>query len=130
LIRITFSPATELVVHEVVAMAKDDLLLERITPAGNMPLYWCDGILFSFSSIPMTEEIVKEYLKGRIHWLEVHFARMDKYVPTITFESAEYKATMNVRVIDTSSSLLHSEFTKWLGENVKENVKVNINKKR
>ncbi|VVB76643.1 Uncharacterised protein [uncultured archaeon] len=123
MIKITFSPATELVVHEVVSMTKDDLLLERITPAGNMPLYWCNGVLFSFSSIPMTDEIVKEYMKGKIHWLEVHFTSMERYVPVITFESAEYKATMNVRVIDTSASLLHSEFIKWLGENVNANAK-------
>jgi desulfoferrodoxin (superoxide reductase-like protein) len=94
-----------------------------------MPLYWCGGILFGFSSVPMTEEIVKEYLKGRIHWLEVHFARMDKHVPVITFESEEYKATMSVRVIDTSASLLHSEFINWLKENVKENAKANGKKR-
>jgi hypothetical protein len=129
LIRITFSPAQELVVHEVVAMEKDDLLRERITPSGNMPLYWCNGIVFGFSSVPMTEEIVKEYLKGRIHWLEVHFSRMDKHVPVITFESEEYKATMSVRVIDTSASLLHAEFVNWLKENVKENAKVNSKKR-
>jgi len=114
MVKITFSPATELVIHEVVEVTKDDLLLERITPAGNMPLYWCNGVLFSFSSVPMTEEIVKEYLGGRIHWLEVHFSKMEKYIPVISFESAEYKSTMNVKVIDTSASELHREFIKWL----------------
>ena len=89
MVRISFSPAEELVVHEVVEMGKEVLLLERITPAGNMPLYWCGGIVFSFSSIPMTDEVVKEYLKGRIHWAEVHFARLEKYVPVITFESVQ-----------------------------------------
>lgn len=129
MIKITFSPAQELVVHEVVAMERDDLLRERITPAGNMPLYWCNGIVFGFSSIPMTEEIVREYLRGKIHWLEVHFSRIDKHVPFITFESEEYKATMNVRVIDTSASQLHSEFVNWLKENIKDNAKSNAKKR-
>lgn len=114
MVKVLFSPATELVIHEVVEVTKDDLLLERITPQGNLPLYWCGGILFSFSSVPMTEEIVKEYLKGRIHWLEVHFTKMDKYTPVITFESNEYRSTMNVKIIDTSASELHKEFIKWL----------------
>ncbi len=114
MVKITFSPATELVIHEAVEMGKDDLLLERITPAGNLPLYWCSGVLFSFTSLPMTDDIIKEYLKGRIHWLEVHFARLDRYVPVITWESQEYKSTMSVRVIDTSGSLLHKEFISWL----------------
>jgi hypothetical protein len=120
MINVTFAPASELVVHEVVEMSRNDLLLERITPAGNMPLYWCNGIVFSFSSLPMTDDIVKEYLKGKIHWLEVHFARMEKYIPIISFESEEYKSTMNVRVIDTSTSLLHKEFIRWLKDNVKK----------
>lgn len=101
-------------------MDRDALLLERITPAGNMPLYWCSGIVFSFSSVPMTEEIVREYLRGRIHWIEVHFARMEKYVPVISFEPEEYKSTMTVRIIDTSSSILHKEFVGWLKENTKK----------
>ncbi|MCL5239602.1 MAG: hypothetical protein M1286_04005 [Candidatus Marsarchaeota archaeon] len=120
MVKVLFSPATELIIHEAVEVTKDDLLLERITPQGNLPLYWCNGILFSFSSVPMTEEIVREYLKGRIHWLEVHFTRMDKYVPVITFESAEYKSTMNVKIIDTSASELHKEFISWLKSNAKK----------
>lgn len=120
MVKISFSPTEELVIHEAVEMSKDDLLLERITPAGNMPLYWCDGILFSFSSLPMTDDIVKEYLKGTIHWLEVHFTKMDKYVPVISWESPEFKSTMNVRVIDTGTSQLHREFIKWLKGNVRK----------
>ena len=120
MVKIFFSPTSELVIHEAIEVTKDDLLLERITPQGNLPLYWCSGILFSFSSVPMTDEIVKEYLKGRIHWLEVHYSRMEKYVPVITFESNEYKSTMNVKVIDTSASELHREFIKWLKENSKK----------
>ncbi len=112
--RIIFAPAQELVVHEVVEVSRDDLLLERITPSGNMPLYWCSGILFSFSSVPMTDEVIKEYLKGRIHWLEVHYTRMEKYTPLITFESSEYRSTMNIKIIDTSISEMHNEFVKWL----------------
>lgn len=118
--KIVFAPATELIVHEVVQVSKEDLLLERITPSGNMPLYWCDGVLFSFSSVPMTDEVIKEYLKGRIHWLEVHYTKMEKYTPVITFESNEYRATMNVKVIDTSVSEMHTEFVKWLRDKMKD----------
>ena len=120
MVRITYSPTLELVVHEVVDMSKDDLLRERITPAGNMPLYWCGGVLFSFSSVPMTDDIIKDYLRGRIHWLEVHFTRMEKFTPIITFEAEEYKSNMSVRVIDTTASPLHKEFIKWLKDNTKK----------
>jgi hypothetical protein len=103
----------------VIKVDKEDLLRERVTPAGNMPLYWCDGILFSFSSLPMTDDVIRDYLKGTIHWLEVHFAKMDKYTPILALNEEEYKATMNVRIIDTSSSQLHKEFIEWLKSNIK-----------
>lgn len=118
--KITYAPIQELVIHEIVEIAKDDLMRERVTPAGTMPLYWCEGIIFSFSSLPMTDEITKDYLKGRIHWLEVHYTVMDKYVPVLALDEEEYKAKMNIRVIDTSFSAIHKEFAKWLKSNIKK----------
>ena len=38
----------------------------------------------------------------------------------VNFESEGYKAKMSVRVIDSSSSQLHSEFVDWLKDNVKK----------
>jgi hypothetical protein len=112
--KITFTPIEELVIHEYVNMGADDLLRERVTPAGSMPLYWCDGMLFSFSSLPWTRDIVKDYMTGKIHWAEVHYTRMEKYRPVLDLNDENYKAQIKVRVIDTSSSGLHKEFTKWL----------------
>ena len=117
--KITYAPAEELIIHEVVEIGRDDLLRERVTPAGTMPLYWVNGILFSFSSLPMTDDVTKEYLKGRIHWLEVHYARMDRYVPVLSLDEEEFKQKMNIRVIDTSFSGIHQEFAKWLKTNIK-----------
>jgi hypothetical protein len=114
MVKITYAPIKELVVHEVVSVGYDDLLRSRITPAGNLPLYWCDGILFSFNSMPMTEELVKDYLQGIIHWMEVHYYTMKTYEPVISLNDEQYKATMHIRVIETGKSALHTEFIKWL----------------
>lgn len=114
MVKISFAQLKELVVHECVYVENDDLLRERITPAGNMPLYWCGGILFSFSSMPWTRDIVKEYLEGKIHWVEVHYTKMDKYKPIVQLFDDNYKAEMKIRVIDTSKSTLHNDFVKWL----------------
>ncbi len=111
---VTFAPIKELVVHEAVRVDRDDLLRERITPAGNMPLCWCNGLMFSFSSMPLTKEIVKQYLEGKIHWMEVHYCDMKDYEPIVQLNDEQYNATMKIRVIDTSKSALHAEFVKWL----------------
>lgn len=112
--KITYSPAEELVIHEIVEVGKDDLLRERVTPQGTMPLYWVNGFLFSFSSLPMTDDVTRDYLKGRLHWLELHYTKMEKYSPMLTLDEEEYKQKLNIRVIDTSFSSIHQELAKWL----------------
>ncbi len=112
--KISFSPINEIVVHEIIAVTQDDLFRERVTPAGNMPLWWCDGILFSFSSPPMTRDIMKDYLLGKVHWMEVHFTTMDNYTPLIELNDEQFKAILKIRVIDTSKSMLHKDFIRWL----------------
>lgn len=114
MVKVSFSPIQELVVHEVVAMDYDDLLRERITPAGNMPLYWCNGVVFSFSSLPMTRDVIKDYLQGKIHWMELHYSSMPKFEPIVELNDEQFKATLKIRVIDTSKSVLHSDIIKWL----------------
>ncbi len=119
MVLISFSPIKELVIHEVVSVDYIDLLRERITPAGNMPLYWCSGILFTFSSMPMSKEITKDYLEGKIHWVEVHYVKKDTYEPILEWDDEQLKSTLKLRVIDTSKSQLHLEFIKWLKNNQK-----------
>jgi len=115
MVKISYSPIKEVVIHEAVHVARDDLLRGRVTPAGNMPLYWCNGLLFTFNSMPMTRDLVRDYLEGKIHWMEVHYTEMRKYEPIVELDDEQYKAIMKIRVIDTSMSALHSEVTKWLG---------------
>ncbi|MFI5412866.1 MAG: hypothetical protein ACHQX1_03160 [Candidatus Micrarchaeales archaeon] len=114
MVKITYSPINEVVIHEVIKVDRDDLLRGRITPAGNMPLYWCNGILFTFNSMPMTKDLVKDYLKGVIHWMEVHYSEMKNYEPIVELNDEQYKAIMRIRVIDTSMSTLHVDAIKWL----------------
>ncbi len=117
-IKISYCPINEIVVHEIVPMEYNDLLLERLTPNGNMPLYWCDGVLFSFNSMPLTRDVVKDYLQGKIHWMEIHFTGMDNYKPIVEYYDNDFKTTQKIRVFDTSRSLLHRKLIAWLKEMV------------
>jgi hypothetical protein len=119
MVKISYAPTEELVVHDLIEIPLDDMLRGRVTPAGIMPLYWCNGILFTSSSLPLTEDVTKEYLRGRIHWLEVQYARMPEYKPVLSLHDDEYKSTINVRVINTDVSNMHQAFVKWLKANTK-----------
>ena len=118
-INITYSPIHEIIVHEVINMSLDDLLRERVTPSGTIPIYWCNGILFTFSSLPMVRKVLDDYLEGRIHWGEVHFTPMKQYSPNLELKDEHYSGKVEIRVIDTSNSPIHQEFSKWLKKNIK-----------
>ncbi len=120
MVKITFAPAMELVVHDIAYVELDDLVRERVTPAGTIPLYWANGIAFSFTSLPLTDEVVRDYMHGRLHWLEVHFAKMPEYQDVIKLSEEEYKAAIGVRIINTSKSQLHNELTNWLKDELKK----------
>jgi hypothetical protein len=113
-VKISFSPIQELVIHEALCVQIDDLMRERITPAGSMPIYWCDGIGFSFSSLPMSDDIIADYMKGKLHWAEIHYAKMNSYTPVIELNDPNFQTSLKIRVIDTSSSALHRELVSWL----------------
>ncbi len=114
MVKISYSPINELVIHEVVSLGIEDLMRERITPAGTMPLYWCDGVVFSFSSVPMSRKVLDDYMAGKIHWMEVHFSEMKDYKEVLELNDEHYNGSQKIRVIDTSKSSLHEEFVKWL----------------
>lgn len=117
--KISYFPTQELIVHDIIKLEKEEMLRRNVTPNGNMPLYWCDGILYSFVSPPITDEVVKEILKGRVHWLEVQYTEMPKFNPMLSLNEEEYKATMNFRIINTSGFELHRDFIKWMKVTVK-----------
>ena len=119
MVKVTFEPTNELIIHDILRVEREDLLRERVTPAGTMPLCWCDGMVYGFSSMPLTDDGIKDFLKGKIHWMEVHYSEMPDYKPVMPLSEEEYKAPMNVRIIDTSASQLHRDFAKWLKANAK-----------
>ncbi|MGC8478525.1 MAG: hypothetical protein ACP5NE_01180 [Candidatus Micrarchaeia archaeon] len=116
MVKISFSPIKELVVHDLFKMSYEDLMRGNVTSMGNLPLYWCDGILYRFNSIPMNRELSKQYLDGVLHWAEVHYAdNVDEYKPIMEVKDENYQGGyLKIRVIDMSKSELHRDFIKWL----------------
>lgn len=121
-IEVSYAPVRKVIIHEVVKIEDEDLLRSRITPAGNMPLYWCDGILFTFSSVPMSKQVMKDYLDGTLHWMEVHFTEMKSYQPILELHDAQYGGggPQKIRVLDTSKSAIHKDVVAFLKENNKK----------
>ncbi len=114
MVKIIYEPLHTLVVHDVSKISMDDLLRERVMPNGTMPLYWCNGILFSFASPPMMDNLLKDYIEGKIHWMEVHYTEMKDYKAVLELSDEHYGGTAKIRVIDTGIYQLHKDFISWL----------------
>jgi hypothetical protein len=83
LVKITYTPYTEIVVHEIIERDNQSFFedMVRQTLAGQVhaepSVNWIDGVAFAISPMPPTEDIIKENLGGKVHYAAVLFTRMD-----------------------------------------------------
>jgi hypothetical protein len=119
MVKISFSPIKELVVHDLFRMGFEDLVRGNITPSGVMPLFWCDGVVYRFTSLPMSRELSRLYLDGTVHWAEVHYTdNVKDYSQIMELKDENFQGgTLKIRIIDMSNSQLHRDFVKWLKGN-------------
>ena len=80
-LQISIEPYRKIVIHEVIQLGFHDFVDQilnqtRAVGGGAIPvLSWCDGIVFQISSFnPNSEEIIRESLRGTIHYSAVTFA--------------------------------------------------------
>lgn len=83
MVKVSFKPWEEVIIHEEIEYKLKNLTRNRALGlrAGSvaMPLVWTEGVVFSRTVMPPTEDIVRDQLKGIIHYSGVEWAIMPKY---------------------------------------------------
>ncbi len=81
--KITYMPTAEVVVHQVLESDNKIIFFEDVVKqmlAREIPVIptvdWIDGIAFAILRFPDTEDIVRDELKGRIHYSVVLFTKI------------------------------------------------------
>ncbi len=81
--KITYMPTEEVVVHQVLESDNKIIFFEDVVKqilTREIPVIptvnWIDGIAFTILDFPDTEDIVREELKGRVHYSAVLFTRI------------------------------------------------------
>jgi len=115
--KIIYEPFKEIVVKDCVKFENvEDLIYSfaQLRAVGQpVSLNWAEGVVFiHFVMEPTTDELVEEFLKGRLYYTGVNFALMDKYESIVTYKSRQ--GEIAVPVINVSSSHMLSELAKWL----------------
>jgi hypothetical protein len=113
-IKITYDPFKEVIIKEYTRFEKIEDLIYAFAElrASGVPvsLNWANGIVFVYSPLhPDTEQIVDEFLKGRLYWINVTFAAMPEYKQIL-----ETKEKIQVPVINLSSNPTIRQVTEWL----------------
>ncbi len=113
LVEIICSPPKQLVILEstrypsMEALAK--VLAVFIGTGELVIMKWAEGVAFMYTHLqPTTDDLMCEFLKGRVYWSEVIYAMMPEYKQTIRVGS------FDVPVIDVSPNQLLREATKWM----------------
>jgi hypothetical protein len=120
-IKIIYKPAKEIVILDYFqfSIEKLDQMFARLIQSG-IPIsaQWAEGVIFLyFPLVPDTNDLMENYLKGRIYWSSVSFALMPKYATSIKLSGLE------VPVINVSEHPILKETAKWLKEQAKPHEK-------
>ncbi|MCP8310689.1 MAG: hypothetical protein L6M37_07025 [Candidatus Methylarchaceae archaeon HK02M1] len=115
MVKVTYAPWEEVIIHEVIQYSLEDLVKLRSlgTPAGGLSfnLLWAEGIAFVHRTMPTTPDIVKEQLQRKVHWSSVEFAPMPKYTNLIMIK----ESNVRVPVINVSNNPFLKTVAEWLG---------------
>ncbi len=116
---VVVKPYRKIVVHELIEYElKDwmDIILAGIrSVGGTMPtLFWCDGVVFQTSPFnPNSESIIREQLKGIVHYSAVTFALKERFENEIRSDKG------TILLIDVSANPNFAKLAKKLKENSK-----------
>jgi hypothetical protein len=114
LVKVTFKPWEEIVIHETIKYTLSDLIARStlgVQPGGLAPpLNWAEGVAFRYEAMPMNDEITRELLQGKVHWNVVQWALMPEYKNVIPI--ADISAKMPV--INVSANAILCETAKTL----------------
>ena len=116
LVKVTFKPWEELVIHESIHHSLPDLIKVcgvGVQPGGlAAPLSWAEGVVFRFSRMAPTDEVFRELLQGKVHWHVVEWALMPQYKQVLPLE----EINAQIPVINVSSTTILCEVAKALEE--------------
>jgi len=116
LVKVTFKPWEEVIIHEEIRYSYDDLIKLNsigVQPGGlAKPINWAEGVAFQHEGMPPADEIVREQLQGKIHWNLIRWALMPEYKNVIPIKDINAK----IPVINVTANKILCEVVRALKE--------------
>lgn len=111
LVKVTYAPTTELVVHEVVEQDQteffEDIVRQMLaSPAKIEPIIsWVDGFALAITQFPPADEVVAGNLTGTTHYQTVAFTRMP-FHSKVNMKLGDQDFSVRLRKADNNPNLV------------------------
>jgi hypothetical protein len=115
LVKISYGPLNEIIVHQYVKYESPEALARTVVvqvgSTQSVSLSWVDNIAFKILSPPfvISELLSKEFVEGKLH-ISILYAEMNKFKPSI--HTSEEK--LQVPVLDESGNNEARAIVDWL----------------
>ncbi|MGD0028274.1 MAG: hypothetical protein ABSC91_04960 [Candidatus Bathyarchaeia archaeon] len=100
--KVTFQPWKEVIVHETIKRDLKDLVKLKTLyfKTGQIAeiFLWAEGVVFVRTPMPPSDDVIRDQLKGVIHYSSVEYAKMPNYRKVIVSEG------ITVPVVDVSDT--------------------------
>ena len=103
---VEYQPRKRVIIHEYSRYETLESLVRSAfgsAPPGSTvsTLKWVNGVVLSHSSFPMTDEIIRELLDGRLHWNHVSFAPLEEFRQN--YHDPDLRITVTIVNVSTNS---------------------------
>ncbi len=115
MVKITYKPIREIIILDYTFFPNAEKLTSilgmTLVPGQPIVFSWAEGVVFlAAPMIGESENLVKNFLGGRMYWSSVFFAPMANYQATIRVPGS----AIDIPIIDMSFKLAVKKAAKWL----------------
>ena len=128
LVKVTYAPTTELVVHEVIEQNQTEFFEDIIRQMLASPVHvepiisWVDGFALLTTQFPPADEVVAGNLAGKMHYQAVAFTKMP-FHSKINMKLGDRDFSVRIRKADNNPNLIDlAKFLKGFHRGTSSNV--------
>ena len=124
-IQVRYDPRKEVIIHEIIPYDSPEEMVKNLTMGLQgpfPPLQWVAGLLLSFNPMPLTQEVSKEILQGKVHWDTCIVSPMKKYREFVSLPPG----MVQINVQDVSNNETFRSVGKELRDKILPEIKKNL----
>ena len=117
MVDVEFQPIRKVIVHEAIKYEFDEFVRLKAQAQGPnppAPARWVEGVIFTFSSVQQTPELINERVHdGVVHWDFIEFAEMPDFQNMVTHPDTQ----VQLRVSDNSNNSAVADVIRYFKNN-------------